>query len=113
MAYLPFLLTNMKPQVRPAMETLGIPGSSFLQAATYDFKSSSLTLDFKDGTQAVTQQFPAAAWEQFKQSPSKGSFYARSIKGKYDSSNFRSSLKVSDLESAMRKYRNANVKRRR
>jgi hypothetical protein len=90
-------------------ETMAIPGSSFLQAVTYDQQNYSLTLDFKNGTQIVHRFVFPMVWQQFKETPSKGQFYSRSIKGKTPSINFRSSLKVSDLSRAMREHRGKNA----
>jgi len=88
-----------------------MPGSSFLQAATYDSTNFSLTLDFKNGEQQVHRFVYPMVWQQMKESSSKGSFYARNIKGKYPTVNMKSSLKVSDLEKAMKENRpNARTK---
>lgn len=93
-------------------ETIGLPHSSFLQAATYESTSQSLTLDFKNGLQEIYTNFSPAAWSQFSESTSHGSFYARQIKGKYASVSFKTQLKVSDFTKAKKEYNMRPSKRR-
>ena len=88
-----------------APETFAIPGSSFLQAATYDATNFSLTLDFKNGSQIVHRYVFPMVWQQFKESHSHGSYFSRNIKRKYPSVNFRKPMKVSDMSKAMNEYR--------
>ena len=102
MGYLPAKAeqaTTAKP------ETFALPHSSFLQAATYDAASYALTLDFKSGHQIIHRFVFPMVWQQFKESPSHGSFYSKSIKGKYPSITFHQPLKVSDLNRAMKEHR--------
>ena len=94
-----------EPSSAPAPETIAIPHSSFLQAATYDASAYSLTLDFKSGHQIVHKFVFPMVWQQFKESPSHGSFYGKSIKGKYPAVTFKMPLKVSDLSKAMKEHR--------
>ena len=102
MGYLPAIAE--KPAAT-APETIALPHSSFLQAATYDAANYSLTLDFKSGHQIVHRFVFPMVWQQFKQTPSHGSFYGKSIKGKYPAVTFRQPLKVSDLSRAMKEHR--------
>lgn len=102
MSYLHGQKEKQKP-VEP--ETFAIPTSSFLQAATYDSANYSLTLEFKNGSQIVHRFVYPMVWQQFKETSSHGSFYARNLKGKYPAIEFRSSLKVSDLKKAIREHR--------
>jgi hypothetical protein len=89
----------------PKPEIIGIPGSSFLQSATYDPSTYSLTIDFKTGSQIVHRYVYPMVWQQFKETPSKGSFYARQLKGKYQGIEFKPQLKVSDLDRAIKQHR--------
>ena len=102
MSYLPSVA---QPATTPAPETFALPHSSFLQAATYDAANYSLTLDFKSGHQIIHKFVFPMVWEQFKQSPSHGSFYGKSIKGKYPSVTFHQPLKVSALTKAINEHR--------
>ena len=102
MGYLPSIAE--KPAAAKP-ETIALPHSKFLQAATYDASSYSLTLDFKSGHQSIHKFVFPMVWEQFKQATSHGSFYGKSIKGKYPSVTFHQPLKVSDLNRAMKEHR--------
>jgi hypothetical protein len=102
MSYLPSVA---EPVAATAPETFALPHSSFLQAATYDAANYSLTLDFKSGHQIVHRFVFPMVWQQFKESPSHGSFYTRSIKGKYPSVTFRKPLLVSHMTKAMNDHR--------
>jgi hypothetical protein len=100
-----YLLGVKEAPAQKAPETLAIPHSSFLQAATYDAENFSLTLDFKNGMQSVHRFVFPIVWQQFKEAKSHGSFYANSLKGKYPTVNFREPLKVSDLTRAIKEHR--------
>lgn len=102
MGYIPTKKTTDK---KSYTESFAIPNSSFLQASTFDAKNNSLTLDFKNGSQLVYNDFSASAWDQFKRTSSKGSYYSRMIKGKYSAVEFKASLKVSDLDRAIKENR--------
>jgi hypothetical protein len=102
MGYLPAVA---EPSAVVAPETIGLPFSSFLQAATYDAANYSLTLDFKSGHQIVHRFVYPMVWQQFKEHPSPGSFYGKSIRGKYPSITFHQPLKVSALTKAMKEHR--------
>lgn len=102
MSYLPTLAMPVSPT---APETIAIPHSSFLQAATYDASQYNLTLEFKNGTTVFHRFVFPIVWSQFKESTSHGSFYARSIKKQYPSISFHAGLKVSDFTSAVKKHR--------
>ena len=92
-----------------APETFALPHSSFLQAATYDAANYSLTLDFKSGHQVVHRFVFPMVWQQFKESPSHGSFYSKSIKNKYPSVVFKKPLLVSHLTRAMNEHRRTHA----
>lgn len=102
---------SLDPKAAPAPETFALPHSSFLQAATYDSQSFSLTLDFKNGSQFVHRFVFPVVWQQFKEASSHGSYYARNLKGKYPTVTFKSPLKVSELDKAIKEHRpNASKK---
>lgn len=95
----------------PAPESIVLVHSSFLQAATYDAENYSLTLDFKSGHQVVHRFVYPIVWQQFKEHPSPGSFYAKSIKGKYPSVSFRTPLLVSQFTRAKKESTHGPTKR--
>jgi hypothetical protein len=86
----------------PKSETIAIPGSSFLQSASYDAATFSLTLDFKTGLQEIHKMVYPMTWQAFKEASSHGSFYARQIKGKYPKVSFRTTMRSSDFTKAMK-----------
>lgn len=88
----------------PRAESIAIR-SSFIQTAAYDGASQTLTVEFKTGEPLVYHEVDKQTWEQFRETPSKGSFYARMIKGKFSSVNIKRGLKVSDFEKAVEKTR--------
>ena len=95
-------------------EEMGLPNSSFMQSATYDSSSYSLTISFKNGNDIIHKFVYPMVWQQFKESPSKGSFYSRQIKGKYPAINFQTGLKVSDFNRAIKEHRpNADINKTR
>ena len=102
MSYLP---SHTQQKQGPTPETIVFGRSSFLAVGTYDAQNYSLTLDFKNGTQVVHRFVYPIVWQQLKEAPSHGSFYARSIKKQYPSVNFRQPLKVSDLKRAIKEHR--------
>jgi hypothetical protein len=95
-AYLPGHSSADKKKAEP--EEFAIPGSSFLAKATYDATNYALTLDFKNGTQNIHRFVYPMVWQQFKEARSHGSFYSRSLKGKYPTVNFKNVMKVSDFQ---------------
>jgi KTSC domain len=94
-----------KPAVTapPAPERI-VPRSSFLQMAEYDATSFVCTIHFKNGASMFHRYFFPITWSQFKESPSPSSFYARSIKGKYQAIPLTQPLKVSDLTKAKKPH---------
>jgi hypothetical protein len=102
MSYLPSVA---EPSTPAKPETFALPHSSFLQAATYDAANYTMTLDFKSGHQIIHRFVFPMVWQQFKESPSHGSFYGKNIKGKYPAVTFHQPLKVSDLSRAMKEHR--------
>ena len=98
------------PSSTPAPEMIAIPHSSFLSAATYDATNYSLSLSFKSGHEVIHRFVFPLVWQQFKESPSHGSFYSRSIKKQYPSITFHSPLLVSHLEAAIKKHRGHALK---
>ena len=79
--------------------------SSFLQAATYDAREYSLTIELKTGEPLVHRFVYPSVWEQFKESPSPGKFWNASVRGKYPTISFKRGLKVSDITKAQKRYR--------
>jgi hypothetical protein len=79
--------------------------SSFLMSATYDASTFSLTIEFKTGEPLVHRFVFPAVWQELKLHPSPGSYWNRSIKGKYPTLNLKRGLKVSDITKARKKYR--------
>lgn len=59
-----------------------IGDSSFIQKIKYDSAQLQLTVTMKNGSEYVHFMVYPATVDQFMQSPSKGSFYAKNIKGK-------------------------------
>lgn len=102
MAYIPG--KKQAPKAKGS-DSIICPASSFLQSAKYNESSSELIVDFKNGESVPSFSFPKSMWDQFKESPSKGSFYSRMIKGKFGSIIFNPVLKVSDLEKAIKENR--------
>ena len=94
-----------KKSKSPAPEHIVLSESSFLQSATYDSVNFTLTLEFKNGKETMHRFVYPMVWQQFKEHPQKGSFYAREIKGKYPGVSFQDILKVSDLKRAIKENR--------
>jgi KTSC domain len=105
-SYLPSLA---EPPATAAPETIALPHSSFLQAATYDASQFALTLDFKSGHQVVHRFVFPMVWAQFKEAKSHGSFYATSIKKQYPSVTFKRPLLVSHLTRAIKEHRGSHA----
>ena len=104
MSYLP---GTPEPATTSKPEVIALPHSKFLQAASYDPAQFALTLDFKNGSQAMHRFVYPVTFQQFKEAPSHGSYYARNIKGKYPTIFIRSSMKPSDLTKAKKEFRYA------
>ena len=104
MAYLPGTHYSNQP-AKKKPEELALPGSSFLQSASYDSAQFTLTIDFKNGTQTVHRFVFPMVWEQFKEQQSHGAYFSRAIKGKYPTVKFQEPLKVSDFNRAIKENR--------
>ena len=68
-----------------SVRNIAIGDSSFLEHISYDSASLQLTVTFKTGSQHTHFYVLPATVDQWLVAPSKGSFYARNIKGKYPS----------------------------
>lgn len=100
MAYTPALEPTSK-SAQPEQMALK---SSFLSAATYDAASYSLTIAFKTGYTSVHKFVFPSVWNEFKISPSHGSFYANVLKKQYPAVPLHEKLRVSDLTKAMKEF---------
>ncbi len=76
--------------------------SSFLQSAEYNPNQQQLTLAFKSGHTEIYTEFYPTMWAAWKEHPSKGSFYARNVKGKFDAVSLKKPLFVSDFDMAFK-----------
>lgn len=79
--------------------------SSFLQSAVYDPAQYTLTMNFKSGATEIYQDVYPGTWDAFRLHPSKGSFYALGIKGKFASVKSHKPLLVSDISKAKKQAR--------
>ncbi|NMH86184.1 KTSC domain-containing protein [Flavivirga algicola] len=68
--------------------------SSILNSIGYDFENNILEIEFKK-TQQVRQyhKFPKTVWHEFRNTDSKGRYFLKHIKNKYDE--FRFTQKIS------------------
>ena len=64
--------------------TVQTPESSNMEWFSYDPKTSNLSIKFKSGKTFVYANVPAAKFGEMKQSPSRGSYFAKHIKGHFD-----------------------------
>lgn len=71
------------------MEEVIISNSSTIRKIAYDHANLTLYVTFKQGTVYKYERFPAVMWKEFKNAPSKGQFFVRSIKGKFNNDNTR------------------------
>jgi len=78
-----------------------------MQSISYDPTQYSLTIDFKSGHQVIHKFVYPMVFQQFKEAPSKGSYYSRQIKSKYPTVSMRTPLKVSDFNKAKKEFRYA------
>jgi hypothetical protein len=67
----------------PYFESIGARSSSVVDAAWYDAGNEYLVI-ILNGTPYHYCSFPAVVWSSLKTAPSVGSFYANSIKGRFD-----------------------------
>lgn len=74
-----------KPKAVNDIQEEPIGDSSFLQKTKYDPSSQQLTVTMKTGAEYVYSGIDPSTFQEFQQSKSKGSFYARVIKGQGDS----------------------------
>jgi hypothetical protein len=58
------------------------PQSSFIEAASYDATSMTLTINFKNGGQQQHFFVYPAEWQQALQEPSFGAWYNKNLRGK-------------------------------
>lgn len=63
-------------------DTFQSPESSFIQGAIYDDETLRMLIYIGDDT-FECQGVPVQVWQEFKQSPSKGQYFNRNIKGLY------------------------------
>lgn len=67
----------------PSWEIMPTPGSSNISEARFDKTTDTLEIDFQSGSSYAYSNVSPSTWRMFQAAPSKGSFFARSIKGKY------------------------------
>lgn len=58
--------------------------SSNIYAAGYDAASHTLEIEFATGSVYQYHDVPPETWQQFQSDSSKGTFYNKKIKGKYE-----------------------------
>lgn len=94
-------INNPQPNQQPSNSSSGVQDvalqSSFMQRAVYDPSSLRLTLYFKSGKEITHLFVFPTVWAAFLQAPSKGSFYAKMIKGQTQSINVNKPLMPSDI----------------
>jgi lysyl-tRNA synthetase class 2 len=66
------------------MNTIKTPRSSFIEQIDYDEETQNLDLLFKKGKRYRYKGVTKNKFTRFKHAESKGSYYAKSIKGKYE-----------------------------
>lgn len=66
------------------MEEYHIDGSSVIRKIAYDRKNSTLLITFNNGATYIYSSFPLIMWQNFKNASSKGQYFARHIKGKFN-----------------------------
>lgn len=79
-------LINQNPAFNAASKTareFPIIESSYLQHVHYDPNTLQCVVTFKNGSQYVYNMVFPMTVDQWMQSPSKGQFYAKNIRGKY------------------------------
>ena len=74
---------NYRTEEAIEVEEFIISNSSILEFAKYDSEKSLLYIKFKSGKDYIFYNVPAEVWKAFKEADSKGSFFAKNIKGKY------------------------------
>lgn len=86
-------------QHKPKHDAQGVEflSSSYLAKADYSPEALQLTIYFKSGSSMTYWPVQSDTWEAFQQAPSVGSFYAKAIKGKFQSVAITSPLKASSL----------------
>lgn len=60
------------------------PSSSNIDEATYDEDTQTLTVSFSSGSTYDYHNVDRAVWQSFKNAPSAGQFFQRTIRGFYN-----------------------------
>lgn len=79
---------SISKSLNPSKGTQGMPiaGSQFLQDLAYDAANQQLTVTMKNGAQYQYFNVPQHVMDEFVKNPSKGSVYAKLVKGAFKSS---------------------------
>ena len=64
-------------------DVIAVTNSSVFNEIAYDEKNYYLRIKMKTGMEYIYDNVPLSVWEGFKNAPSKGSYYATNIRGKY------------------------------
>jgi lysyl-tRNA synthetase class 2 len=67
----------------PSWEVMPTPGSSNISEARFDKTTDTLEVDFQNGSSYVYSNVSPSAWRMFQAAPSKGAFFAKSIRNRY------------------------------
>lgn len=57
--------------------------SSVIEEAFYSHRARWLTVVFKTGTTYIYEDFPEENWQEFRDAPSRGSYYSLNIRDKF------------------------------
>jgi hypothetical protein len=67
------------------IKMIHVENSSNVLAIGWGPFTGDLLIDFKGGTRYLFKKVPLSLWEKFQAAESKGAFFAREIKGKFES----------------------------
>ncbi len=81
------ILQNISHQPSQKSRTQDLPPSqsSWIQDFKYDAQTLQLTVTLKGGSEYVYWNLPPQIYEELVKAPSKGSFFAKNIKGRFSS----------------------------
>jgi len=79
------LLKDQQVKTEGDVEKLPLPESRFLAQAEYNPKTYQMSIWFKSGSMHTFMFVMPQVWDLFKQAPSKGEYFAKAIKGRFQS----------------------------